>query len=128
VTEADIPVAGGKLVGSAQARSRGAVLQHGSILIAADRGDWRRLFGGDDRLAPLADLLEQPPDADSLAERILSRLSTVWGVDFRLGSLTCSERTYAEEARPRFRLEVGPGSAELMAGSAEGRGRAREQE
>src|SRR5688500_7905116 len=43
--ECDIVLDGAKLVGSAQVRHAGALLQHGSILFDADRADWTELFG-----------------------------------------------------------------------------------
>ena len=52
-----------KLVGSAQARRGGAVLQHGSVLLAMPRSDWVGLFGMPGIEVALADLDAAPPGA-----------------------------------------------------------------
>lgn len=52
----------GKVVGSAQARRRGAVLQHGAILLDAEPEAWTALFGEPGRLLPLSRLLGAAPD------------------------------------------------------------------
>jgi len=44
-SECDTLVAGRKLIGSAQVRHAGALLQHGSLLLAVDRPLWAALFG-----------------------------------------------------------------------------------
>jgi lipoate-protein ligase A len=55
--EGDTVTAAGKLVGSAQARRQGALLQHGSILLDADREAWTEIFGACGRLVTLRELL-----------------------------------------------------------------------
>jgi lipoyl(octanoyl) transferase len=59
--EGEVVVAGRKLVGSAQYRERGVLLQHGSLLLA---GDQRRI----------ADLLVQGGETDDEAPAVLSEL------------------------------------------------------
>ncbi len=54
--EADSVTVAGKLVGSAQARSGGALLQHGSILLDLEIEAWQALFGDAGRPISLADL------------------------------------------------------------------------
>lgn len=62
-SECDSLVEGGKLVGSAQVRHRGALLQHGSILLDADRAAWEEILGSAGRLSTLRELLGSPPSA-----------------------------------------------------------------
>lgn len=54
----NIYVSGGKISGSAQARSGGRLLHHGTLLVAADLDKMRRLLkaGGRSRVAPVANL------------------------------------------------------------------------
>jgi len=72
----ELAAAGRKLVGSAQWRDHGALLQHGSLLIHNDQDvvAQLRVGAGDQRsrapvaAASLADVLPVPPDFDRLAE------------------------------------------------------------
>ncbi len=67
-SECDSLVPGGKLVGSAQVRRRGALLQHGSILLDAEPEGWEALFGTRGRLVTLRQLLgARPAEADVAA-------------------------------------------------------------
>jgi lipoate-protein ligase A len=76
-TRGDVLVNQWKVAGSAQRRSRGAVLQHGSILL------------GQSKFAPelpgLAQLSGQQIDADELATRFRSRLAEHLGINFERG-------------------------------------------
>ncbi|MBX3441794.1 MAG: hypothetical protein KF774_05265 [Planctomyces sp.] len=71
----DIVLAGSKIVGSAQRRRKGAVLQHGALLLS--RSDWAREFPGLWDLAP-----EAAQRLDGLESRlggvIASALSLAW--------------------------------------------------
>ncbi|MFN3648772.1 MAG: biotin/lipoate A/B protein ligase family protein [Armatimonadota bacterium] len=80
--ECDTLVPEGKLVGSAQVRRDGALLQHGSLLLDADRGAWSALFGEPGRLVTLADLLGAPPHPDAAAAALLSGFAAA-GIRFR---------------------------------------------
>jgi len=55
--ECDVITADGKLVGSAQVRRGGGLLQHGSILLDAEPAAWAALFGTAGRLVTLRQLL-----------------------------------------------------------------------
>jgi lipoate-protein ligase A len=66
-SECDTLVPGGKLVGSAQARHRGAMLQHGSILLDADRNAWTEILGSAGRLTTMRDLLRRTPAVEEVA-------------------------------------------------------------
>jgi lipoate-protein ligase A len=76
-TDGDVLVNQWKVAGSAQRRSRGAVLQHGSILL------------GQSKFAPelpgLAQLTGQQIDTDELATRFRSRLAAHLRTDFEQG-------------------------------------------
>ncbi len=47
--QCDFLVEGRKLIGAAQARKRGAILQHGSILLELDETMWNKMLGGEMR-------------------------------------------------------------------------------
>lgn len=69
--ECDSLVATGKLVGSAQVRRSGALLQHGSILLHAEREAWTHLFGSAGRLVTLDDLLGAIPSLASVEAAVI---------------------------------------------------------
>jgi len=75
----ELAVAGRKLVGSAQRRLRGAVLQHGSLLLDLDRAAWeaalpalRKSASGDwaNRVTTLAALLGERPPLSGVEEAL----------------------------------------------------------
>lgn len=70
-SECDTLVAGAKLVGSAQVRHRGGLLQHGSILLDADRDAWSEILGSTGRLTTLRDLLGSVPATDEVEGALL---------------------------------------------------------
>lgn len=74
--EGEVVAAGRKLVGSAQARLGGALLQHGSILLDDDQGRLCALAGVAAGRAPatLRDLLGAAPPPERVAEAILAGL------------------------------------------------------
>ncbi|HEU4751876.1 MAG TPA: lipoate--protein ligase family protein, partial [Armatimonadota bacterium] len=69
--ECDTLVAEGKLVGSAQVRRGGALLQHGSILLDAEPAAWEALFGTTGRLVTLRRLLGSTPTRAEVTEAVL---------------------------------------------------------
>lgn len=73
--ECDTVTTTGKLVGSAQARHAGALLQHGSILLDADRDAWTELFGGPGRLTTLRDLLGRNVEAPEVHEALVDEFT-----------------------------------------------------
>jgi lipoate-protein ligase A len=91
----EVEVAGKKLVGSAQRRQRGAFLQHGSVLLGADRDRLSLLFPGEgDPLAgmtTLADVLGRPPSFDEVVEGLARGLRESHGLELAPGSLTPDE-------------------------------------
>lgn len=107
-------VAGGrKLVGSAQWRDRGALLQHGSILLhdEQDVAERLRLDGGSRvqaagrpvEAAGLSDLLDEVPPPDRLAEALRAGFRDVLGSPVRDGRLSAAEVERAEALEARYR-------------------------
>ena len=120
----EVTVAGRKLVGSAQARLEGVILQHGSLLIGpgqerllalhSDLG-WTsarsrmRGHGGvpekDKRVeAPISleEVLGQAPPWHDLVEAVISGLGGVAGGDWHRGELTEPERVKSMELTKRY--------------------------
>jgi len=88
-TECDVLVAGGKIAGSAQRRRRGAVLQHGSVLL--------RRSPAAPQLPGLLELAGLPLSSDELAERWLGRLSAALRAEWHSAPLTPDEENLAAE-------------------------------
>ena len=74
----ELTVGGRKLAGSAQWRSEGALLQHGSILIADDQSCLADLASEPQAPIPapatLAEALDHPPTVDELAEALIDAI------------------------------------------------------
>jgi lipoyl(octanoyl) transferase len=79
-TAADGLAAGRKLVGSAQVRRGGAILQHGSLLLRLDRGALAELFDDPGDPIGLADLLPDLPPPDELSRRLACGLAAALGI------------------------------------------------
>jgi lipoate-protein ligase A len=99
----EICAGGRKLVGSAQRRAGGAVLQHGSIRIAPDP-DWASRAAGSvrSRATSLRELgVTQTPE--EVREACGEALCTALGAVLQAGGLTDRERRWAlESARRRY--------------------------
>ena len=116
----EVTVAGRKLVGSAQARLEGAILQHGSLLIGPGQ---ERLLGlgsqsagpraGGNAMEPgkyehvqapisLEEVLGQAPSWYDLVEAVISGLSGLTGGDWHRGELTEPERVKSLEFAERY--------------------------
>lgn len=133
----EVGVEGRKLVGSAQARRGGVVLQHGSLPLAADPGRFCRLLrfpgdsGEDDRGAlreklagratSLADVLGGEPEPALVCAALAEGLAEALGVRFVRGELSSGEREtagrlaedkYATEDWNARRVRGGTGVAE----------------
>lgn len=101
----EITVNGRKLVGSAQARKQGIVLQHGSILLHADveaLTDVLRLpplFDQTElarRLIALDEALHPPPGFEDVVAALIRGFEQVWNIKFVAGALTHAEQQRAE--------------------------------
>jgi lipoate-protein ligase A len=96
----EIAVGGRKLVGSAQRRQRGAFLQHGSILLAADAGRLRAVFAADpDPLAGMTTLtlvLGRGVTFDEVVAAVAPALADALGAALQPGGLSAEETTRVE--------------------------------
>ena len=104
----EVTVAGRKLVGSAQARLEGALLQHGSLLIGPGQERLLALgsaLGSDGRVQgpiSLEEILGQAPPWSDLVQAIISGLSGVTGGDWHRGELTEPERVKSMALTERY--------------------------
>jgi lipoyl(octanoyl) transferase len=89
-------VEAGKLVGSAQARRGGAVLQHGSLLLAIRRAAWRGLFGTNGMEVALADLGMPATGEKTVREALRHGLEGYLQARWAPGKLSPIERSEAE--------------------------------
>ena len=103
--ECDTLVADGKLVGSAQVRRDGALLQHGSILLDAAPEAWAALFGTTGRLVTLRQLLGKTPQPEQVAEAVMAGF---WSADvtFLPAPLSPIIREAAAAMEAQFRLPL----------------------
>ncbi len=74
-SECDSVTDAGKLVGSAQARHEGALLQHGSILLDADREAWTEIFGECGCLVTLRELLGRVVEPSEVHRALLEEFA-----------------------------------------------------
>jgi lipoate-protein ligase A len=87
----DSLIAGRKLVGAAQVRRGGALLQQGSILIEVDRDTLRALFGEVGPITTLAELVADLPSWEELGARLANGIAGALGVTLDPGELTPEE-------------------------------------
>ncbi len=103
----EVTAAGRKLVGSAQWRDAGAVLQHGSILLHNDQElvERLRVDGPPAAEVPavgLTELLGAEPDPAELEAALAAGFAETLGVQLEPGALSPSEEERAEERRARY--------------------------
>jgi lipoate-protein ligase A len=111
----EITIGGRKLVGSAQTRRRGALLQHGSILLDVDldrqvavlcppRGMTRQQLAAHlrPRLISLREALGCEITAEELGTAVRIGFEQAWGITFREGSLTAKEQDRAKELQAKY--------------------------
>lgn len=116
----EIVAAGRKLVGSAQWREGGALLQHGSILLHDEQGAARRLrtgagpaggnggsAGGEPagRAAALSDLLPRLPPRARLVDALRAGFRETLGLPVRDGELAPAEEERAGRLEARYRRD-----------------------
>jgi lipoate-protein ligase A len=115
-----------KLAGSAQLRENGALLQHGSMLLADDQAMVARITRGEapaDRSAPLARLLGRRVSWEEAAEAVTGAVADRWGAPGEHMDDCASVVLQARDHAARFRSsawtwdarDVGEGD---MAGTA----------
>jgi lipoate-protein ligase A len=104
----ELTLGGRKLVGSAQARREGALLQQGSIRLAAEPAE---PVGA----TSLQEALGRPVSWDELAESVVLGFARTWGIEMRPSELTAEEEELARRLeRERFAdpgWTLAPGSA-----------------
>ena len=94
-TDVDLILSGYKIMGSAQRRTRHAVLQHGSLLISASQHA--------PELPGIGELSGKTPDIDELSNQLEKRLSSVLEIQWVESLLTDVERKRATDVqRDRF--------------------------
>jgi lipoate-protein ligase A len=106
----EVTVEGRKLVGSAQWRDGGALLQHGSILLVDEQHvvDGLRTNGAlpSTRAGTagigLADVLEESPPATTLPDALVHGFEREFGLGVGPGALSTSEILAADSAESRF--------------------------
>lgn len=104
VSSHEITVAGRKLVGSAQRRVPGAILQHGSIALAAERARLAALLPGDggtalrvleETMVSLAEILGRPPDPEAVGAAVSRGFAETFGIRLTEASWHPAERALA---------------------------------
>ncbi len=102
-TRADLTAAGRKIIGSAQTRRRGFILQHGSIPLTLDVRRHEAVFGPQEASAVLscsggvADLLGRRPTWEELVETFVQGFRQALGVDIEPGEITRAEQDRVRE-------------------------------
>jgi lipoate-protein ligase A len=99
-TAADGLLDGRKLVGAAQVRRGGALLQHGSLLLRADRDALAELFDEPGDPIGLADLVPNLPPVADLLEGLAGGLAAALGIHLVPGELTSRELRDAQVRIP----------------------------
>lgn len=105
-TRADLVVDGRKVVGSAQLRRDGAVLQHGTIYLERPAALAARLLPDERDVADLASLSGAVPSAEAVRAALAIGIARTFGVALEPGALTPWEATRAAESAVRFRVSL----------------------
>lgn len=102
----EITIDGRKLVGSAQARQQGVLLQHGTILLHADVATLAAILklppalSGTrlaQRLIALDEIVQPAPTFEDVAAAVVGGFERAWGVNFVQTGLSAWEQQRAEE-------------------------------
>jgi lipoate-protein ligase A len=98
----ELTVDGRKLVGSAQTRRDGVLLQHGAIPLTPHARRLAALLSDppddlDHKMIALDQALGRTSSFDELAEALIAGFVEAWGVDFEHGGLTMEERQSEEQ-------------------------------
>ncbi len=97
----ELTVHGRKLVGSAQRRLHGALLQHGSLLVEIDHSAWNTLFpkarGLEAQATTLKCLLGRSPSWEELVEAMRAGFQEGAKVQLEPGGLMVREQTLVQE-------------------------------
>lgn len=106
-TEGEVVVGTRKLVGSAQVREGGVILQHGSLLLADDQGEVRGLAldplpGDGEAPTSLAELCDPVPAWERIVGALVEGWEASTGTALHPDGLTPEERDRAGELARRF--------------------------
>ncbi|GIV95592.1 MAG: octanoyltransferase LipM [Herpetosiphonaceae bacterium] len=104
----EVTAGGRKILGSAQVRKEGVLLQHGSLLLHADAARLHRclilppsltpdVLAG--RIAGLDEILGRSIDFAEVTEALVEGFLRSWGIELLPGDLTAEERALAERLR-----------------------------
>lgn len=96
--EHDLVCQGFKVLGSAQRRRKGAILQHGSLILR--RSEHAAQFPG------VFDLASGPVDEPALVQRLLQDLSRLFAPHSACGPLTGHEQTQAISMSPGYQVLI----------------------
>jgi lipoate-protein ligase A len=104
-TEGEVMAEGRKLVGSAQARVDGAILQHGSLILDGDQSLLDRLASGEEPSplpATLSSLLGSMPEEGALIRALVTGLKGEFGGEWEDDALAPEEMKAAEALLPHY--------------------------
>ncbi|HEY0602450.1 MAG TPA: hypothetical protein VGD58_06045, partial [Herpetosiphonaceae bacterium] len=102
----EITSRGRKLIGSAQARKHGVVLQHGTLLLHADADRWARVLRLPEdltgaalaqRLIALDEALGFQPAFETVVAALVRGFEQTWQIALEPGELSPAEETRAAE-------------------------------
>ena len=108
ISSYEILINGKKLVGSAQRRTTGALLQHGAILVKVDYEKLSSIFPQDpgrsgegvnkirEKITSLEENLEIVPETDKIKKAIVDGFTNLFGIKFIFDSLSLEELSAAE--------------------------------
>lgn len=103
--EGEVTALGRKLIGSAQARIGGRILQHGSLILDGDQGRLRRLRMDEEDVPPPAtvrNLLGEVPDLQALGQALEDGLALTLGGDWKGGEYRADENMVARELETHY--------------------------
>jgi lipoate-protein ligase A len=93
--QSDFMVDGRKLIGAAQCRKDGAILQHGAILLKIDHAAWQDAVGGAmDGAIALHDL-GVLSHRDEIIQALCAGISRAWNISFEQSTLSAHEQQVA---------------------------------
>ncbi|HEY9721390.1 MAG TPA: biotin/lipoate A/B protein ligase family protein [Oscillatoriaceae cyanobacterium] len=105
-TQADLCAAGAKLVGSAQTRRAGAVLQHGSLYLRYPAALGEAIFGSGPAIGDLASRLEAMPALDAIKDAFRRGFAEVLGAAWEPGEVSAWELERIEAMRKGYRVGI----------------------
>ncbi len=106
-TQADLQVNGKKMVGSAQLRRQGAVLQHGSILLDQPQDLLPELLGGkqetaNDRHSNFNNVAGRAVSIEEMEEALIKGFSEAFQINFEYNNLIEEEQTLLNDLLPNY--------------------------